>query len=370
MGTDCSLVHKLKLVPEMIDWALSYQICSIVSVLASGIVVLTLVLFKSMRNKLFMRIIANISLADILGNIPYTTQYRPSDGSFWCSMQGFLNLYSYPCSWLWTTTLVLFLYDLSVHRKVRMTFRTAFIICWGVPIIITLLYFAFIPHRTYERHKGNNSQSFCIYGGNNKTGFIWHVISYYGLFIMCVIYMAHLYVYIRRAVRQEQRNIAASAHGQGRESGVSTTSSVTLNSLRLTSDSLMLNPIIMITLWTPHIIAVILSISMRENNARNDFDNVALNLKIFHGFCTAVLFFAKSHSARNLWMRLLCCKYTLNQVITDDLAEEEEEDAARQTETSISDYRVSDQEMRVTSHSISSLAVANPLGRMAGNAEL
>jgi hypothetical protein len=197
---------------------------------------------------------------------------------------------------------------------------------------------------------------------------VWHFISYYGLFAVCVVYMAHLYVYIRRAVRQEQRNIAASAQSHSRESGVSTTSSATLNSLRLTSDSLMLNPIIMITLWTPHIIAVILSISMTENNASKDFDNVALNLKIFHGFCTAVLFFTKSHSARNLWMRLLCCKYTLSQVITDDLVEEEE--VERQTETSISDYRVSDQEMRITSHSISSLAVANPLGRMAGNAEL
>jgi hypothetical protein len=331
-------------------------------------VVLTLVLFKSMRNKLFMRIIANISIADILGNIAYTTLDRPSNGTFWCSLQGFLNLYSYPCSWLWTTTLVLFLYDLSVNRKVRMTFTTAYVICWGFPIIPTLLYFAFIPHRTFERHKGNDSHTFCTYGGNNKSGFIWHIISYYGLFVLCVIYMAHLYVHIRRAVRQEQRNIAASAHGHARESGVSTTSSATLNSLRLTSDSLMLNPIIMVTLWTPHIIAVILSICMTENNSSTDFANVAVNLKILHGFGTAVLFFVKSHSARNLWMRLLCCKYTLNQVITDDLVEE---DVARETETSISDYRVSDQhDMRLTSPSMSSLAVANPLGRVAGNAEL
>lgn len=348
-------------------WDLSYQICSIVSVFASGCVVLTLILYKSMRNKLFMRIIANISLADLLGNIPYTTLYRPSNGAPWCSIQGFLNLYSYPCSWLWTTALVVFLYDLSVDRKVRITFRTAFYICWGIPIPLTLLYFAFVPHGAFERHE-DSSKSFCTYGGNQA--FVWHMISYYGLFFCCVIYMAFLYVYIRRAFIQERHNIAQSQ--QCRDSAVSTSSNATLSSMKLTSDSLMLNPLLMIILWTPHIIGVIMSISLDDTSASLSFMNVAIDLKIMHGFSTAVLFFCKSYGARMLWYRLFLCKYSFKQSLVDD-PEIDYDQEERNTENSISDYRISDYAIgRDTSPSMSNsiLAITNPMGSRFANEQL
>jgi hypothetical protein len=77
-----------------------YQITSILSVAGSSSVILTLLLFQSMRSKLFMQIIAYISLADIIANVEYTMSYRPSNHNWWCSTEGFLNLYGYPCGWL------------------------------------------------------------------------------------------------------------------------------------------------------------------------------------------------------------------------------------------------------------------------------
>lgn len=348
----------------MADWDESYQATSIVSVIGSSLVVLTLLLFKTMRTKLFMRIIANISMADILGNLVYTTQYRPADSAFWCSMQGFLNLYSYPCSWLWTTMLVQFLYDLAVYQRIRVSFRAAFLFCWGVPLVVTLLYIAFIPHGTYERHDGNSADSFCTYGGHGNTGFIWHVISYYGVFLVCVLYMAFLYTKIRMAYAVETKNIITM--NGGRDSAASTTSSATLNGMKMTSDSLLLNPIIMITLWTPHILAVVVSTSL-SNTTTRQFSNVALSLKIMHGFATAVLFFYKSQVARNLWIRLLCCRYKFKKTEEEEL---DEMAMCRESENSISDYRVSDASFMVPSPSIASLAIANPLGRTVGNEEL
>lgn len=349
----------------MSSWDVSYQATSIISVFGSSMVVLTLLLFKNMRTKLFMRIIANISMADILGNIAYTTLYRPSDGAFWCSTQGFLNLYSYPCSWLWTTMLVQFLYDLAVYQRIRLSFTAAFVFCWGVPLIVTLLYIAFIPHGTYERHTGNTLDSFCTYGGDGDLGFIWHVISYYGMFLVCVIYMAYLYTQIRKAYAVEAKNLLAMSGG--RESAASTTSSATLNGMKMTSDSLLLNPLLMITLWTPHILAVVVSTTMK-NDTTKQFSNVALSIKIMHGFATAVLFFYKSQVARNLWVRLFCCRYKFQKTVAEEL---DEMAMYRESENSVSDYRVSQSfSIGMPPPSITSLAIANPLGRTVGNEQL
>lgn len=313
-------------------------------------------------------------MADILGNMEYTTLYRPSNSAFWCSCQGFLNLYAYPCSWLWTTMLVRFLFDLAVYREVRISFRNTFIFCWGFPLVTTLFYFAFLPTGTYTRHDDEKSDSLCSYGSDDRPVFAYHVITYYGLFIGCVFYMAYLYIRIRQAYTVEANNLAMnvsthqaqhsqqSQHGVresnmsvASEGAVSTASSATLQGMKLTSDSLLLNPLIMICLWSPHTIAVLLSIP--ENQLiRGDFNNTGVNLKILHGFCTAVLFFWKSQMARKLWINLLCCTYKFRKTENEVL---EEETMYRDSEHSVSAYRITDiVGVRMTSPSLTSLAMS------------
>jgi hypothetical protein len=278
-----------------------FQVTSILSVFGSGMVVLTHLLFKSMQSKLFMRIIANISLADILANVEYTMSYRPSNDNWWCSTQGFLNLYGYPCSWLWTTMLMQFLHDLAVHKEVRLSIRTAYIVCWGLPLVTTLLYFAFIPHGTYERISGSDTWQICSYGGRREQGFAWHMVTYYGLFLACVVRMIYLYYNMRRAYRAKEQDIEMDE----RDSSVVAVERAALDRVKITSESLLLYPLIMIVCWTPHMIGVALNLATMSRGVVI-YSFLATNLKILCGLAMAILFGWKSQAARTLWVRLLC----------------------------------------------------------------
>jgi hypothetical protein len=278
-----------------------FQVTSILSVFGSSMVVLTHVLFKSMQSKLFMRIIANISLADILANIEYTMRYRPSNDNWWCSTEGFLGLYGYPCSWLWTTMLMQFLHDLAVHKEVRLSIRTAYVICWGLPLVTTLLYFAFIPHGTYERPSGGDTIQLCSYGGKERQGFVWHMISYYGLFVACVLRMIYLYFQIRQAYHVKEHDMTVDRTS----AEFVTAAQAALDRVKLTSESLLLYPLIMIVCWTPHIIGVVLNLAV-ESRGVVIYAFLATNLKILCGLAMAILFGWKSQAGRTLWIRLLC----------------------------------------------------------------
>lgn len=281
-----------------------YQITSILSVTGSGLVILTLLLFKSMRSKLFMQIIAYISLADILANIEYTMTYRPSNENWWCSTQGFLNLYGYPCSWLWTAVLMKFLHDLAVRKQVRMSMWTASLICWGLPLITTLLYIAFIPQGTYERPSGSSTDELCSYGGENfEQGFVWHMISYFGMFLACVAYMVYTYTQLRKVYHATEKPVSGNLDRGTIVGGES--SQAALQRVRLTSESLLLYPLIMVVLWTPHMVGVTLKLQHHSHGVKV-FAFFSTNLKILCGLATAVLFFWKSQAARTQWYRLLC----------------------------------------------------------------
>src|SRR4051812_11698704 len=108
----------------------SLQIVSIISVISSGLVFLTFLFFKGMRKKLFMQIITIISVSDLIGNISYTMTYRPNNGNWWCSLQGFCNMFFYPVSWMWTTMLMYFLYSLAVSGKLPLSRKFIHLICW------------------------------------------------------------------------------------------------------------------------------------------------------------------------------------------------------------------------------------------------
>lgn len=310
---------------------------SILSVFSSGMVIMTMVLFKTMRSKLFMQIIAYISLADILGNIEYTTTYRPSNDNWWCSTQGFLNLYGYPCSWLWTTILMQFLHDLVLYKKISVSMNVVSAICWGLPLVITLLYIAFIPEGTYERPEGSKTIQTCSYGGtSDKQGFVWHMISYYGLFLACIIYMIHLYMKLRVVYKLQERTVSVNSNGSGLV-GIAQANAV-IQRMKLTSDSLLLYPLIMFIFWGPHIIGVILQLATHENRSVQEFSFCAANLKILSGLATAVLFFWKSTGSRKLWIRLLRCQYSFKN--EDDRVLDSPGEDMTYRDSSMADYSV------------------------------
>jgi hypothetical protein len=221
--------------------------------------------------------------------------------------------------------LMKFLHDLAVHKQVKLSMRTAFIICWGIPLVTTLLYLAFIPDGTYERPSGGNTEQLCSYGGDNfEQGFVWHMLSYYGLFVVCVAYMMYTYVQLRKVYHVKEQRVTEDPE-RPTEGGESPRAA--LRRVRLTSESLLLYPLIMVVFWTPHMVGVALSLEL-GSDAVLIYAFVATNLKILCGLATAILFFWKSQAARTLWIRLLCNRRAPNN---GDNGAEENAEFARST---------------------------------------
>lgn len=258
------------------------QVVAIISCIFSGLVVLTLIVFPSMRSRLFMKIIAFMSLCDFLGNLPYATTSRPHTSSAWCSIEGFVNLYFYPASWLWTTILVYFLYALATTGRVPLSEASVHLICWGLPMITALLV---LTTNNFTRFDVNDDNEVCTIGGDKTSAFIWHVINYYGLFLVCVVIMVCLFIAVIR-IRKE----GSSAVSEG--------------ILNLAIESLQLYPLAMLISWTPEFISFIIEF----DKVNPLLFHIAVLLKISNGFFTSIIFFSKSVHARKLWLSCITGK--------------------------------------------------------------
>lgn len=246
-----------------------------------------------MRSKLFMRIIAYISFSDFCGNVPYTITKRPSDGSIWCTIQGFMNLYFYPVSWIWTTILVYFLY--SFATKGRLPLSEGIVNCfgWGIPIFTTLL---ILTTNRYDRYSDDDQYEVCTIGGKNlQAAFIWHIVSYYGLFLLCVLIMVILYARIFKV-----KLIGKTA--------------VSVQMLQLASQSLQLYPLAMIICWLPEIVAF----WIQQYNDDDDFYHIAIMMKLSNGIFTSIIFFYNSQNARRLWISLITGTVPIPRYISKD----------------------------------------------------
>lgn len=259
------------------------QLVAIISCIFSSFVMMTLLLFPSMRSRLFMRIIFFISLSDFMGNLPYTTVHRPSSSSTLCSLEGFCNLYFYPVSWMWTTILVYFLYGLATEGKVPLSEVSVHVLCWGVPLVSALLV---LTTNTYSRFDQNDDNEVCTIGGNETSAFVWRIFIYYGLLFVCVLTMLSMYL---RVIRIQTTGRSAVSEGM----------------LTLAMESLQLYPLAMTVSWLPEFVTFFLQFE--------DHNDLALHIssiiKLSNGIFLAIIFFSKSQHARHLWLRLLTQKH-------------------------------------------------------------
>lgn len=263
------------------------QIASIISVVLSGLVALTLTLFQNLRKKLYMQIIALISLSDLIGNIAYTTTFRPENGNWWCSAQGFFNLYFYPASWMWTTVLMYFLYSLAVSGRMAIREATLHLFCWGLPLLVSLLY---LTTNTYGRSSSTESYEVCIISGNPLSSEIWHLTTYYGLWVICIGYMIGMYWRIRYLKSADLIEY--------------------IPPFNFAMEALQLYPLAMVLCWFPHFLATLFAY-FGKFDGFGKFYFASDIIKISHGTITALIFFYKSKEARNRWKICLamyaCC---------------------------------------------------------------
>lgn len=260
-------------------YIVALQTVALISILSSASVILTL-FFKGLREKLFMRIIAFISFSDLIANIPYASERRPDDDTPLCTLSAFFNIYFYPAGWLWTAVLMLLLYSLATTGKLPFSRVLLHLVCWGVPLVLALLNFAFGKSQSQQ-----NKFAFdiCLLGGTTREIFIYHMVSYYGLFLVCIMAMMFMYWNISRIDKSEIKS--------------------RFPSFKEAKNTLQLYPLALVVCWVPHFITILCA-DFAPFEGLNEFFFVADILKILHGSVTAVIFFYKSGEARNKWHRL------------------------------------------------------------------
>jgi hypothetical protein len=260
-------------------FTLIVQPCGIVSLVFSISVVVSVLLFQKMiRGKIFMKIVALISLCDAMGNWPYALSYYPSNGTALCSFEGFCNLYFFPCSWLFTTFLMKLFRDLVISGKIFVPLRTVVSVSMGLPLLFTLLQLAM---GTYGAVDDAQEGQPCSYGGDANVGFIWHMATYDGLLYLCLLIML---LYLAEVLWMEVNNRIPR----------------NTEAYLLMRRVLILYPIALLICWIPHAICICVSSCYESLNNQAYVDSI----KILHGTCVALIFYTMSNEARQQWTDL------------------------------------------------------------------
>jgi hypothetical protein len=255
------------------------QPIAIISVTLSASVLLTVALFPEMiKGKIFIQIVALISLCDALGNWPYMLSYYPTNGSALCSFEGFCNLFFFPVSWLLTTFLTRLFRDIVVCCKINITMKTVLSVAVGAPLTFTLL---LLTTNTYGSDSDDVQDQPCTYGGDYKTGYLWHLITYDSLLYLCLCIML---VTLGEILWREYTNRIASD----------------TEMYRLMKRLLILYPVAMLICWFPHALCIVIPACYDALNTETYMDAI----KISHGGFVAIIFFTVSNEARQQWIQL------------------------------------------------------------------
>lgn len=248
-------------------------ISSVVSVTGSLLVILTPICFSSMRQKLFMRVIAYISVGDLLGNFPYMLPYRPSARSWWCDAQAILNFAGYPMEWLWTVVLVYLLYQLAAEGKPVSLSWPTHVICWLMPLLFALL----IP--SFGSYQSNDEPGEVCLANETVLSLIYHDATYYGMFFGSLLTMGWLYFLIHRL-----------------ESVATEENFLRKGPFLVAKRALVWYPTILLIFWIPHAFT-----SFYVGNLPDQLYSFLLVWKVLHGLATSIIFFAQSQESRRLW---------------------------------------------------------------------
>jgi hypothetical protein len=299
-------------------------IVSVISETASLFVVITPLCFHSMRYRMFMQIVAFISIGDMIGNFPYMFPYRPGPKNWWCILQAFMNIAGYPMAWIWTTILVYLLFSLALSGKIPEKMIYFHILAWGLPIVLALFQLTVSKY-----HRNVSHYDVCVDNDLYKTH-IYHCVTNYGLLFACLFTMILFYLKIFQLELSNDPNVSS-------------------NSFKTAKYALIWYPTILAIFWIPHALT-----SMFFHN--NQLYYYFLVLKVFHGFATALVFILQSKESRKLWSQ--CIEYQLLQPILrsfrQPLASTTTDENKNNTNSSDSERKEIPSNTRIVQHSTDS----------------
>ncbi|KAJ1440513.1 hypothetical protein B484DRAFT_443433 [Ochromonadaceae sp. CCMP2298] len=252
---------------------------TIVSTSASFVVLLSFLLFRSLWRSVFMRTIFFISFCDTIANCTVFFG-SPGDGVM-CSVQGLVQQFFYPASWFWTCMLSFLIYSLVTHGKIAMSQLQMHLICWTIPLFLTLL-----PLTTSDYGQAPEDDDFCWIqprggGRSENMAIFWQILTFDAVIFGTGMLMFYWGVLVYLKVRANTGTTPA---------------------VRNAMNMLFLYPVIIMVCWIPNA----LQTNIDPDRAANSTTVVSINcISIMQGALTACVFFGNSREARNNWVRLL-----------------------------------------------------------------
>ncbi|XP_065653285.1 G-protein coupled receptor 157-like [Hydra vulgaris] len=183
---------------------------STLSIIGSLCIIITYISYKDIRTSI-RKIIVYKSFADLFtAVVNFTALYfKPKSKDVFCLVQSFISSASLLCSLLWTMILAVFLFITFVKEKhllANKLFPLFHVVCWGVPVIINCIAYAF---NKLGNSKDAVSAGWCwISTTDTNDVILWMILDSKGIEIFSYIFLTVLYVWIKlhlnKMVEQER----------------------------------------------------------------------------------------------------------------------------------------------------------------------
>jgi len=254
---------------------------------ASSLCVMVVVIYdKELRTKIYNQVILYIAVCDFVSGFAAGFGLV-RDKTPLCWTQAVLTNIFPIAGVMWTTVIACMLYNIVTSREALKNLpRELHLLCWGLPVILTILPMSTIRYGTY--HGGKYGWCFMTDRHSSPDWILlfWVIASFYfwiwsSLFVYCILYMYVLF---------NQKPL---------------TNPLTIVALK----RLCLYPLSVILCW---ITPTFYDISRRPYD-RNITYNFAYLSPIFQGTFTALIFFSTNEEARHVLWRMVFGGRTMRQ---------------------------------------------------------
>lgn len=262
---------------------LNEVIPGIISSVSSFSVCLTYAMFPELRSLRYIELVFYVSINDFIASIAISLGYSPS-GSSACWFQGIATTYNFLAAILWTTIITFQVYMVVCRQNVIKDLTYAHVICWGLPLIATLL-----PLSTNTYALPDDESNWCFVADRSdspKWGeIVWFVLSFYGWIWLAMLFNIVFVVAIVYRFYQMQD---------------------VPDRVVSTIRKLLLYPIIISFCWSMSTFTDLYSTVYTGEFSSSFYivDGVATILAVSQGFLFAVVFFGFNPLVRKAWLDL------------------------------------------------------------------
>lgn len=271
--------------------SLSMCLSSIISITCSLVLVITWLIFPRIRRKVSVRVIVYLSLSNILASAA-TVVGEQYSGTSLCWFEGVVCNIGQLMSFFWTVKISKMIHDmLSTGKPATITY-TNHLICWGLPVVITLLPLSNATYGSPVYDDDFTPYGYCWVVEDSRTPSwgldFWHWFSFYVWIWGSMLLIAKDYVMIARKANSVQ------------------ISDSTRKQLTGVVSKLRPYPIVMFVSW----IWACITDLRPELQASDMSASISFWLSGLQGAFTGIIFFITNHDVSEHWRVLFRSRFT------------------------------------------------------------